>query len=223
MTLPFNFPDRFKKIYTCFCCGIEFKEDKFEEFKKHIIDEHEFGRDFVICPLCLAPVRDIPTHARVKHSGRKMPPVAQTRAIIWKDISGKKLKHRKPHFQDGDFISQKMNGKEVHYRSGYERQIYECLEQLPDIVSYDTEKLRIPYYINGERHEYLPDLQIIFTDGHIEVWEIKPATQTSIPKIVAKRAAAIQYCSIRGWKFQTITEKGIGILKNKVKLLNEGK
>lgn len=223
MTLPFETPDRFKKIYTCFCCGIQFKENEFENFKKHIIETHTEGRDFITCPICAAPVRDVPSHCRVKHKGRKIPNIKQTRAIVWKDISGKKLKHKMPKFQDGDFISQK-NGREVHFRSSYERMIYECLEQLPDVVSYFGEKLRIPYYINGEQHDYLPDLQIIFTDGHIEIWEIKPATQTSMPINVAKRAAAIQYCSIRNWKFQTITEKGIELLKNKVKLLlNEGK
>jgi len=224
MTLPFQILDKNKKKYQCFCCATEFTE--FEAFKTHITEEHEEGRDYVLCPLqrCQAPVRCLKTHFKVKHPREKMPPVKQTKAIIWKDMHGKKLKHRRPNFIDGDFVSQKMNGKEIHYRSGYERQVYECLEQLPDIVAYDTETLEIPYYLKGERHNYIPDLQIIFADGHIELWEIKPASQTSSPKNTAKRAAAIEYCAIRGWKFQTITEKGIEMLKNRVRLiLNEGK
>jgi hypothetical protein len=213
-----------KKVYTCFCCGIQFKENEFENFKKHIIDEHEEGRDYLLCPLnrCKTPVRCLKTHFASKHPNEKMPKFKQNRSIIWKDVGGKK--HKKPKFQDGDFFSQK-NGREVHYRSSYERKVYELLEMWPDVVSYFGENcLKINYFIHGEQHYYLPDLQIIFTDGHIEVWEIKPATQTSMPINVAKRNAAIAYCETRNWKFQTITEKGIELLKNKVKLLmNEGK
>lgn len=222
MTLPFNFPDKSKRKYTCFCCGVEFLD--FENFKNHIKSEHTEGRDYVVCPLsrCGSCCRDLPSHFKNKHPSEKMPKFKQNRSIIWKDAGGKK--HKKPKFQDGDFFSQK-NGREVHFRSSYERQIYECLEQLPDVVSYFGENcLRINYFIDGKQHYYLPDLQIIFTDGHIEVWEIKPATQTSMPINVAKRNAAIAYCETRNWKFQTITEKGIELLKNKVKLLmNEGK
>lgn len=203
-------------------CGKEHTD--FEQFKTHIVDEHEEGREYVVCPLarCKAPVRDIPSHFKVKHPKEKMPPVKQTKAIIWKDISGKKLKHKRPNFVEGCFISNKMNGKEIHYRSGYERQVYEYLEQMPEVVAYDAETLEIQYFFEGESHKYIPDIQVIFTDGRIELWEIKPATQTTIPRNEAKWAAAREYCNVRGWKFTVVTEVGIGKLKNRVKkTLNE--
>lgn len=224
MVLPFDAPDKFLKKYTCFVCGRQFKYEDFELFKSHIIEEHEESRDYVICPLkrCGAPVRCLKSHFKVKHPYEKMPPVKQTKSIIWKDISGKKLKHKKPHFIDGVFISNKMNGKEIHYRSGYEREFYEYLEQLPDVMAYDAETIEIQYFFEGESHKYIPDVQVIYSDGSIVLYEIKPANQTALKINTAKWQAANEYCNIRGWKFVVVTEVGLGKLKNKVKqMLNE--
>jgi hypothetical protein len=60
-----------KRKFTCFVCGRVFTE--FEEFKNHIIEKHEEGRDYVICPLerCKTPVRDIKMHFKVKHPSEK--------------------------------------------------------------------------------------------------------------------------------------------------------
>ena len=59
-------------------------------------------------------------------------------------------------------------------------------------------------------------------DGHIEIWEVKPASQTSSPKNEAKFAAAEAYCQVRGWKFVVITEVGINKLEKKVKRMING-
>jgi hypothetical protein len=143
------------------------------------------------------------------------------KSIVWRDKTRKKgkLKTRKPNFMEGTIISEKMNGKEVHYRSGYEREVYQYLEVLPEVVSYDTETIEIPYFFEGKQHKYLPDLQIVFTDASIEVWEVKPASQTTLPRNEAKWKAARDFCRIRGWKFNVMTEVGIGKLKCKVQQL----
>lgn len=222
MSLPFPKNDN-TRSYQCFVCGKSYKD--FEEYKKHIIETHEEGREFVICPLarCGAPVRDLRMHFKAKHpTETNIPKTGQMKAVIWKDQSPKKgqdgkLKQRKPKFREGYLVSTKNGGKEMHYRSGYECDVYECLEALPEVLSYDVEPFKVQYSFEGESHEYNPDLCVLFVDGHTEVWEIKPANQTHLPRNNAKWTACQQYCQQRGYTFMVLTEVGIGKLKIKVK------
>lgn len=212
------FPDKNKRKWICFCCGESF--DDFAGMKLHIVDNHEEGRDYVICPLnrCEAPVRDLKTHFKVKHPHNELPKINSLyRALIWKDFSGNKLKNRKPKFRQGSIISEKNNGKEIKYRSGYECEIYECLEILPDVVKYDAEPLKIPYTFKGKQKTYIPDISVFFSDQHIEIWEIKPENQKSLDINKAKWAAANNFCELRGWTFKVLTETEIEILKGRIR------
>lgn len=217
---PFQKDD--KRKYQCFVCGKSHVD--FEEYKQHIISSHEEGREFVICPLsrCKAPVRDVRAHFRAKHKDvpeKDIPKNGQMKALIWKDQSKKdgKLKQRKPKFREGYLISNKNGGKEMHYRSGMECDVYECLEAIPDIIAYDVEPFKVQYTFEGNVHEYNPDLRVLFADGHTEIWEIKPANQTHLPKNTAKWAACNQYCQARGYNFMVLTEVGMGKLKQQIK------
>lgn len=225
MALPFPKDDHQRK-FQCFVCGQNYTE--FDEYKKHIIENHDEGREFVICPLgrCGAPVRDLRTHFRVKHPTEKeIPKIGQMKAMIWKDQSSKKdgkLKQKKTKFREGYLTSTKNGGKEMHYRSGMECEVYECLEALPEILSYEVEPFQVQYSFcsNGEKseiHQYNPDLKVIFDDGHIEIWEVKPANQTHLPRNNAKWAACNQYCQTRGYSFMVLTEIGLGKLKQQIK------
>lgn len=221
MSLPFE-KDNGKRKWQCFVCGKVMTE--FEDYKTHIIESHEEGREYVICPLgrCGAPVRDLRLHFKAKHpSEKEVPKVGQMKAMIWKDQSPRtgKLKQRKPKFREGYLISTKNGGREMHYRSGYECEVYECLEAMPNVVSYDVEPFKIQYLYEGEVHEYNPDLSVLFDDGHIEVWEIKPANQTHLPRNNAKWAACQNHCQARGWEFIVMTEVGINKMKKRVKSL----
>jgi hypothetical protein len=212
MTLPFE--DRESKSqrkWQCFVCGVEYKT--YEDFCTHIRDTHEEGREYLNCPKCAAPVRDMKMHYKLKHKGWDVPP-GQHRVTLWADFSSGKAK-KKPNvkFRDGTFVSGKMNGKELHYRSGYECEVYELLEQLPNVVCYDAEPLEIPYLHNGKWRKYRPDLSILFDDGHKEIWEIKPKTQTSLPINEAKWTYAVEFCQGKGWEFQVLTEIGIGKMR----------
>jgi hypothetical protein len=225
MTLPFEKDDGSRK-WQCFVCGHQFTE--FDEFKSHILSTHDEGREFVVCPLerCGAPVRDIRMHFKCKHPSEKAPKSGQMKALIWKDQKpqgkngpgkgGPQLRQRKPKFREGYMLSNKNGGKEMHYRSGYECDVYECLEAMPDVVKYDVEPFAIKYSYQGEVHDYNPDLSIIFDDGRVEIWEIKPANQTHLEKNKAKWTACQQHCEARGWDFIVMTEVGIGKLKRKV-------
>jgi hypothetical protein len=217
MTLPFP-KENDKPKYQCFVCGVMFEE--FDKFKNHIIEEHEEGRDYVKCPLerCGAPVRDVRLHFKVKHPHEQMPKKGQMKAMIWRDFSLKgKGRTKKPKFRQGWYESTKMK-KRFYYRSGYEEQVFECLDMHKEVMAFEVEPFQIPYIFKGENHEYVPDILVTFFDGHREIWEIKPKTQTALEQNQAKWTAAAEACKIRGWRFVVQTEIGIRKLK---KLIEE--
>ena len=224
-TFPFAKDDG-KKKYTCFICGVVYLE--FDEFTEHIIENHEEGKDYVRCPLerCQACVRCLKTHFKSKHPTiTEIPKIGQMRAIVWKDQtqSKGKLKTRTPKFRQGYLISTKNGGKEMHYRSGLECDVYECLEEMKEVIAYDVEPFKVQYAFHKDAkdktgiHEYNPDLRIVFDDGHAEIWEIKPSDQTHLPINQAKWVACKQHCDARGMGFMVLTEKGLGQLKQKIK------
>jgi hypothetical protein len=218
-SLPFVKDDGSRK-FTCFVCGVKF--DVFTEYKEHIIQSHDQGREFVICPLerCGAPVRDLRLHYKAKHpSETRIPQTGQMKAMIWKDQNPKtgKMQARKPKFREGYLTSNKNGGKQMHYRSGMECDVYECLEAMNDVVAYEVEPFAVKYSFMGEVHEYNPDLKIIFNDGHTEIWEVKPSNQTTLPKNSAKWESCQQHCEARGYNFMVLTEVGLGKLKQRLK------
>lgn len=206
-----------KRCYQCFVCGERYFD--FEEFKKHIIDNHEEGREYLICPLerCGSPVRDLKNHYLLRHQHDKMPKCMASRSIIWKDISTKngKMNTKKPHFREGYMVSAK-NGKEMHYRSGMECEVYELLERWNEVHKYEVEPFPVHYSFLGISHNYFPDIRINYVDGVTEIWEVKPSSQTLIAKNKAKWAACNEYCLSRQWSFMVLTEKGLKKLRDKI-------
>lgn len=200
--------------FTCFVCGVVLATH--EEYKEHIIKTHEKGRDYVLCPLqrCGYPIRCIKTHYRVHHPREKLVTnnAIQLKASIWRDFSTNKKINKKPTFKEGYYYSHK-NNKPMHYRSGYELEVYKALDNIDDVMEYYVEPIKIGYLFEGKKHTYNPDLVIIYKNNRKEVWEIKPSNQTDLPKNNAKWVACNSYCESRGWKFVVITERGIGKLK----------
>jgi len=196
--------------YRCFVCGEDFYE--YEEFKGHILQEHEEGREYIICPKlsCGSPVRDMKSHFKACHRYDTVPKGVQTNVTIWKDTSGKRVK--KPKHRTGTFVSSKNGGRLIKYRSGWECKCYELLEEWNEVIAYAAEPLKIPYMWKGEQHNYLPDLIIQFADGHKEMWEIKPANQKKLQQNQAKWMFAKEYCLARDWSFEVITEKTLARL-----------
>ena len=217
--MTFDFPkNNSLRKYVCFVCGVSTED--MQEYRTHIIDKHEMGRDYVVCPLqrCSFPVRCVRTHFKAHHPNEVIPKVMQTKATLWRDFNGKgEKKTRRPNFREGYMVSLKNDGREMHYRSGYECEVYEALEHIEEVLSYDVEPFKVPYLFEGEKHDYHPDLVVSFTDGHTEVWEIKPSNQTDLPKNHAKWNSCDTFCKNRGWKFVVMTEKGIGKLKQAAK------
>ena len=217
----FEIIDRSKRKFSCFVCGIEF--NNIETMNEHILKTHEIGREYIQCPLCGYCIRDLNLHAKAKHPNRKLPTYnGPARVLVWKDQKGvKRGKKGKNKFREGHFVSMKNGSKEFYYQSSYECEVFECLEQIPEIIAYDAQPFKsgIPYLYKGDQHHYFPDISIQFVDGHIEIWEIKPANQTLLPLNEAKWDAAKRFCQTRNWDFIVITEVGIGRLKSLIKKL----
>jgi hypothetical protein len=214
MTLPFG--DSSGK-HVCFCCGMQFSE--YEEFRSHIIESHEEGREFVRCPLehCKAPVRDVKLHMKVKHPSFDLRNFkGQARAIIWHDFSAKGKKTRKPRFKQGKYESTK-TGKTLGYRSGLEEKLYKVLDQHDEVMSFYSEPFNIDYIHRGQAHKYTPDLIVNFMDGRRQVWEVKPSNQTDLEMNKNKWRAAEEACKIRGWSFEVFTEQRIDKLAVEVR------
>jgi len=217
--MTFQFGDS-KGKYICFCCGVQFQE--YVEFKDHIMENHEEGREYIKCPLdhCQAPVRDLKLHFKAKHPKADFKNyTGQIKAIIWHDFSGRGKRTKKPNFKQGKYESTK-TGRILGYRSGLEEKLYKILDQHDNVASFYEEPFGIDYIHQGKAHKYIPDLFITFMDGHKELWEVKPTSQTDLEQNKNKWKAAQEACKIRGWKFEVFTEQRIEKLAQEVRRQN---
>lgn len=203
-----------KRKWQCFVCGKGF--DTYDTYKSHIMENHDEGREYLKCPACDAPVREMRYHYQVKHPNRMLPTGIQMRVGVWNDFGpGGKKKTRKMQFQSGEYDSRK-NGTTLHYRSGMERDFYEQLEADLDVISFQAEPFKVPYFWQGKWHDYIPDIRIDYIDGSVEIWEIKPDNQRGLEQNQCKWASMQTYAENMGWGFCIQTEDGLLKLKNKV-------
>ncbi len=118
----------------------------------------------------------------------------------------------------------------IIYRSSWECRVMSWLDKNPDILSWGSEELIIPYKspVDGRFHRYFPDF-IVKTRNKTLIIEVKPERETKEPKLrkrvtkqylqevmtygvnQSKWKAAEEYCLDRGWEFKVITEKHLGI------------
>mgnify|MGYP003340201806 CR=1 FL=1 len=123
----------------------------------------------------------------------------------------------------------------IVYRSSWEVKLMGWLDNNPDIISWGSEELIIPYKspVDGRWHRYFPDfvVKVKTKDGQLKtmILEVKPKKQTLPPeprKRVTKQyisevstygvnqskwKAATEYCLDRGWEFRLVTEEHLGI------------
>jgi hypothetical protein len=122
----------------------------------------------------------------------------------------------------------------IIWRSTWERQVMNWLDLSDNVVYWSSEELVIKYYspVDNKIHRYFPDfiVKIKKRDGKVmtHVIEVKPEYQTkqptqkkktkrfieeSITYVVnqSKWKAADEFCKDRGWVFQVLTEKHLGI------------
>lgn len=145
----------------------------------------------------------------------------------------------KGHFTPKNKDKYKGDITNITYRSMWERKVMRWMDESPSVICWSSEEVVIPYVgPDGKKHRYFTDFyaEITQTDGSLKtmVIEVKPYSQTIKPvprkdgkrtrrtyinemnymKNLAKWEAAKNYCEERGWYFQILTEKELG-LKNK--------
>lgn len=197
------------RSYICFVCFQDF--ENIDSFRQHIINNHEEGTDYVPCPSCKIPLRDVTRHFALRHPELAFPKNYPTKPIVIRDI--KKIhKKKKTTYKQGNFFSKK-NNKDLFFRSGMELEFYKILETKSDVIKYNAEPIEIDYQYEGGNHKYIPDILVEYQNNKKELWEIKPKSQTKLPKNQAKWQAANEYCKRRNWNFLVLTERGLRLLK----------
>lgn len=129
----------------------------------------------------------------------------------------KRKRKKKGHYHKGDYVSTK-TGATCSYRSGWELLYLKHLDSNDDVISFEYEKLVIPYVSNkktGKLRKYYPDFFVVKTDGNYLV-EIKPSKRVHQAKVAKKLLAAGDWCRENNVTLLVITEKELkqlGLLK----------
>ena len=129
------------------------------------------------------------------------------------------------------------NSSNIIYSSSYELKFMAYLDKHPDVISWASEEMRLPYIspIDNRRHEYYPDFLVRKRNRdrseETMMIEIKPHSQANPPVQTkgktkkrflqevmtwgvneAKWKAASALCEHNGWRFCVMTEYELGIL-----------
>ena len=122
----------------------------------------------------------------------------------------------------------------IVFRSSWELNVLRWLDSTPDVLSYASEELVVPYYLptDGRWHRYYPDflVNVRAKNNTTQVWmvEVKPYAQTQDPskktytskrrqlresmeyaKNQCKWQAAKAFCAGKNWKFVVLTERDL--------------
>ena len=125
--------------------------------------------------------------------------------------------------------------RNIIYRSSWECRVMNWLDKNPNIVSWASEEIIIPYVspVDGKWHRYYPDFVVKVKNKdnttRTMMLEVKPKKQTQRPipqrrvtqKYItevatwgvnqAKWKYAEDYCKDRGWEFRVLTEDDLGL------------
>lgn len=140
--------------------------------------------------------------------------------VVKKKVVAKKPKRRKSRRAKRGIYESKKGGQ-VNYRSGWELEFAQWLDAAPDVVSFEYEKLVIAYVSNAKSkkmRKYYPDFAVTYTDGRLEIIEIKPSRRVHQARNMKKSLAAGDWCRVNGAIYKIVTEvelKALGLLKKK--------
>ena len=114
---------------------------------------------------------------------------------------------------NGKFYSKK-NKTTFTFRSSYELKFFLDLENNKKVDSYVSESLNVPYIDSeGTRRTYIPDLLVLYTDGSMEVLEIKPKSMVKDIDVQRKASACRSYLQKyfkeENIRYRFITEKDL--------------
>lgn len=103
-------------------------------------------------------------------------------------------------------------GKQHHFKSGWEETVMKYLDSSSDVVAWDYECVRIPYYYDDHKRWYVPDFVITYQDGRKEMWEVKPSQFCGSQRVVNTSVAGRAYCTENGMEYTLVTEHTLKML-----------
>lgn len=149
-----------------------------------------------------------------------------------------KFKPKNPIKYQGDHTN-------IVYRSSWETKFMKWADTNPDVISWSSEEIIVPYFLELDRknHRYFPDFLMTIKDPNTGVnttylTEVKPRKQIDKPKDPGRRSTryinemrtwicnqtkwqyADAYARARGWKFIVLDEYMLGIKKRSNKNIN---
>lgn len=113
----------------------------------------------------------------------------------------------------------------IYFRSSWEHTVMAMFDSNPNIISWASESLKIPYQ-NPFTHKYtvyVPDFVVTYTDKdgktHAEIIEVKPAKETFLEQAKSQKAKAAVALNAFKWAAATAFAKQHGMT---FRVMNEG-
>lgn len=105
------------------------------------------------------------------------------------------------NFETGQCFSKKTS-QVVYWRSSWEKKALSILEECSLVATYRLEPFAIPYVDHdGRQRSYIPDYEVILTDGRRCLVEVHPDWQWKLEIDQIKREAAHFFCENNGLYF----------------------
>lgn len=125
--------------------------------------------------------------------------------IVSELISEGKCLSKNPRGISGTYFSTKLN-KEIKYRSGWEKQYYEYLDNNEDVVSYEPEPFSIPYKDGKTSRHYVPDILVTYSNKKRDLIEIKPERWVETEEVKNKIKAGRLFAKQNSMNYIVLTE-----------------
>ncbi|MBC7998748.1 MAG: TnsA endonuclease N-terminal domain-containing protein [Leptolyngbya sp.] len=98
----------------------------------------------------------------------------------------------------GSFFSRKLK-RDVEYESHNELRFFSQLENAEEVVSYQEQPFRIPYFFNSKKRIYHPDIVVTLKDRRVFMVEVKPCHLMYEDQNFEKWIALKEFCRQKGW------------------------
>jgi hypothetical protein len=141
-----------------------------------------------------------------KHTGEAKEAMSRKHADL---LVKKKVRPYGGNSKKGWYESTK-TGERCFFRSSWEEATMKWLDENYQVTTWEHESVRIPYRYNENKRHYVPDFIITFSDGHREMWEIKPKEFVKSQRVLTQATAARDYCGTYGIaSFEILTAEGL--------------
>lgn len=109
-----------------------------------------------------------------------------------------------PYSERGSYESPK--GGLVKYQSSWEKFYCKSLDVNDSVLKYYSQPFFIPYEYENKLHRYRPDVLVYYTNGKIDLIEIKPLCFVDDEIVQLKANAAKEFCRRNNYEYRILTE-----------------